>query len=198
MWPDWELSIHNSTQFDIHISIPLQTVSTSVAAWLKVRKIQFFSPFLWWLLHSRSIGASLEAPTGVTSNCLWCQPLPSRLFHSCPSCALLTTDNLTFSSSHLDSATALPHVEPLPQSPSRRLLCYTTTFQHPVPCRETCGVIVVLEFVLFSLTVKSLSACSGETNLQTTNVPPCSSNTNCVSKEGMHLFFWRWHEVFCS
>jgi len=62
---------------------------TSVAAWLKVRKIQFFSPFLWWLVHSRSLGASLEAPTEVTSNWLWCQPLPSRLFHSCPSCVLL-------------------------------------------------------------------------------------------------------------
>lgn len=29
VWPDWELSIHNSTQFVIHISIPLQTLNTS-------------------------------------------------------------------------------------------------------------------------------------------------------------------------
>lgn len=110
-------------------------------------KIQIFSPFLWWLLLSRSTGTSLEVPTGVTSNWLWCHPLPSRLFHSCPSCALLMTDNLTFGSSHLDSAVVLPHEDPLPQSQSRRLLCYTTIFQHPVV--KFSSVIVVLEFVLF-------------------------------------------------
>ncbi len=123
------------------------------------------SPFLWWVILSRSPGTSLEVPTGVTSNWLLCQPLPSRLFHSCPSCALLMTDNLTFGSSHLDSATVLPHEDPLPQRQSRRLLCYTTIFQHTV--ENICGVIVVLEFVLFSWTVGSLYACSGETNLQT-------------------------------
>ncbi len=110
-------------------------------------KIQIFSPFLWWVILSRSPGTSLEVPTGVTSNWLLCQPLPSRLFHSCPSCALFMTDNLTFGSSHLDSATVLPHEDPLPQRQSRRLLCYTTIFQHTV--EKICDVIVVLEFVLF-------------------------------------------------
>lgn len=150
-------------------------------------KIQIFSPFLWWLLLSRSPGTSLEVPTGVTSNWLWCQPLPSRLFHSRPSCALLTTDNLTFGSSHLDSATVLPHEDPLPQSQSRRLLCYTTIFQHPVV--KFCGVIVVLEFVLFSQTVGSLYACSGETNLQT------SCSIICFKRRNTN---WTWHEVICS
>lgn len=141
-------------------------------------KMQIFRLFLWWPLHSRSPGTSLEVPTGVTRNWLWCQSLPFRLFHSCPSCALLTTDNLIFSSSRIPA----PRRPPASVEDFSAMRLYFNIQHHVVK-------FVGLEFVLFYL-----SNCRKHVRMfrlkpiYTHHVPLCFSDTVCVSKDGTLLF----------